>query len=105
MELRTTDEKGDAVVDWVEHEFPTAECVERMGGQARFDIPQEGIQLSKIFRTLSNSKEALGLADFAVSQTTLEQVFVKFAAEQEEETGMDAATLKASMRETYPNFF
>merc|ERR1719158_2385505 len=105
MEIRTNDESGDAVSAWVQKEFPTADCVERMGGQLRYDIPQEGIQLSKIFRTLSNSKQALGLADFAVSQTTLEQVFVKFAADQEEETGMDAATLKASMRETFPSFF
>nr|AKC42131.1 ABCA4 [Petromyzon marinus] len=49
--------------------------------------------LSTIFAALSENQQQLGIADFSVSQTTLDQVFVSFARQQwtdpvDEETGM-----------------
>ncbi|XP_075923304.1 phospholipid-transporting ATPase ABCA1 [Petromyzon marinus] len=49
--------------------------------------------LSTIFTALSENQQQLGIADFSVSQTTLDQVFVSFARQQwtdpvDEETGM-----------------
>lgn len=42
-------------------------------------------QLPKLFAALSQAKSQFGLNDFAVCQSSLEQVFNSFAAEQEQE--------------------
>jgi ABC-type multidrug transport system ATPase subunit len=104
VELRTSDAKATSLKAWVDNKFPQSELEEEIGGQLRYEIPQENVHLSGVFRTLEQDREALGLADFSVSQTTLEQVFVRFAAQQEEETGMSAGQISAGMRESLPNF-
>jgi L-rhamnose mutarotase len=63
----------------------------------------EGLQLSAAWNSVEDGKHKHGVTEYAISQTTLEQVFVRFAAEQEEETGMDGAALAASIRQTIPN--
>ena len=57
----------------------------------RFEIPHvvngEDLKLSQLFGTFTNAKEELGLQEYSLSQTSLEQIFNKFASTQEEETG------------------
>ena len=48
---------------------------------------KESPQLSVVFRELESRKVELELFDYSVSQCSLEQIFIQFAAEQEEERG------------------
>jgi len=43
--------------------------------------------LGKIFRLLEDSKIEQGIVEYSVRETTLEQIFIRFAREQDEEKG------------------
>ena len=47
----------------------------------------EHLSLGVIFRTIEEAREGLQIVEYTVSQTSLEQVFNGFAAQQQEETG------------------
>lgn len=51
-----------------------------------FSLPTNDILLSKIFAILDSAKAMLNLQDFTISQTTLDQVFVNFASQENRET-------------------
>ncbi|CAM9183085.1 unnamed protein product [Sphacelaria rigidula] len=66
--------------------FPgSAELVERPTlFSCRYKIAhQEGMTLADVFRHFEEAKTELGLASYAVGQTTLEQIFNNFAASRE----------------------
>jgi len=65
---------------------------ERQHSKVRFEVPKMapdgGLRrLSDMFSLLESHKEALFIAEYSVSQTSLEQIFNYFASQQEEETG------------------
>jgi hypothetical protein len=57
----------------------------------RFEIPHEvngeELKLSQLFGAFTAAKDNLGLQEYSLSQTSLEQIFNKFASQQEEEQG------------------
>ena len=52
----------------------------------RYAIPSEGRSLAEMFETLENGKHEHGIVQYALSQTTLEQVFIQLAKEQNEDS-------------------
>ena len=56
------------------------------GGYVRLKVSKE-VDLAGAFNTLERNKVAFDIYDYSISQCTLEQVFLKFAKDQEEETG------------------
>jgi len=72
---------------FVESTFPGSVCAEQHGGQLRYDIPRSTLQLGEMFDKMEGARSTLEIQDYALSQTTLEKIFLKFAAEQEEEIG------------------
>ena len=71
-----------------------------------YQLPSAGVSWSSVFRQLESNKERLGIIDYSVSQTSLEQVcrltlscavddcalclqvFINFAKEQNEESAL-----------------
>ena len=45
-----------------------------MQGSVTYQLPSDGLTWSSVFRQLEANKERLGIIDYSVSQTTLEQV-------------------------------
>jgi hypothetical protein len=45
----------------------------------RYEIPSDATTLADIFELINANAEKRGIVDFSVSQTTLEDVFLKFA--------------------------
>ena len=45
----------------------------------RYQISQEEAHLPTLFKTIKKAKAEIGFEAFSVSQTSLEQVFIKFA--------------------------
>ena len=86
-----------AMLAYVAAAFPGSSLVEQHEQNFRFSIPQVGRTLSSIFAKIEDARtgdsdegsiaQRVEIEEYAVSQTTLEQVFNKFAAQQEEETG------------------
>ncbi|CAM6122589.1 unnamed protein product [Calypogeia fissa] len=59
--------------------FPGATLDEQHSLRVKYSIPLEGLSLSKVFRTIESEKERIGLEDYSVSQSSLEQIFISFA--------------------------
>ena len=58
--------------------FPGATIVDEHSTMINFEIPKTSIsKLSVAFRTMESEKANLQIADYALSQSTLEQVFLK----------------------------
>jgi hypothetical protein len=62
--------------------------VERHGLKLRFKIPPQSDPLGRLFMRIEAAKARLRIREYSFSQTTLEQVFNFFAAQQEEEKGV-----------------
>ncbi|XP_017334205.1 phospholipid-transporting ATPase ABCA1 isoform X2 [Ictalurus punctatus] len=62
--------------------FPGIELKERHHNVLHYQLPTRACSLAHVFSVLSNSRKELRIAEYSVSQTTLDQVFVNFAKEQ-----------------------
>jgi len=67
--------------------FTGAQLVERQGTTLRFRLPSTGEPLAAYFAKLERARAEFGVASYTLGQTTLEQIFVQFAGQQDEETG------------------
>ena len=66
--------------------FHGATLVEAKGVILRYTIPREGeVCLPDMFAALETEKERLGIENYALSQATLDQVFIRLASEGEED--------------------
>jgi ATP-binding cassette subfamily A (ABC1) protein 3 len=74
-------------LEFIASTFLGQKVLERHEQVIRFNLPADGHALGAIFGTIEGARSKLGIAEYTVSQTTLEQVFNSFAAQQEEETG------------------
>ncbi|XP_077391609.1 ATP-binding cassette, sub-family A (ABC1), member 7 isoform X2 [Festucalex cinctus] len=83
--LRLADSDSDPdtcpVNNYIKDTFPMIELKERHQNVQQFQLPVHACCLAQVFGVLANYEE-LGISDFSVSQTTLDQVFVNFAKEQ-----------------------
>lgn len=89
LELKLVDGTGPAGVTAIK-EFMTATfhsplLTEEYAGRLAYKIPtqQQTIPTGTVFRALEEQKAAGLLEEYSFSQTTLEQVFIEFAKEQE----------------------
>ncbi|CAB9505681.1 Retinal-specific ATP-binding cassette transporter [Seminavis robusta] len=64
-------------------QYPTCILRERQDMKARFEISSADVSIAQIFAFIEENKENLRLADYGISQTSLEQVFNMHAAEAE----------------------
>ncbi len=62
-----------------------SECVlrERQDTKVRYEVGSNGLKIASLFSDIENSKTELSVADYGISQTSLEQVFNMHAAEAE----------------------
>ncbi|CAE8601223.1 unnamed protein product [Polarella glacialis] len=65
---------------------PDATLLEHHAGRFLFQLPplQNKLTLGKVFCELQSNMSSLGITDYSLMQPSLEQVFVRFAREQEE---------------------
>jgi len=104
IELKGPAENAPAAAQLIESLFPDTTCLEAHGGFQVFEVgggvaksdgaAKAGVafRLGEVFRALDQAKTALGLESYTLSQTTLEQVFLNIASEQQDE---DAAVAPA----------
>lgn len=84
--LRLADNRSDTescpIDGYMRRYFPFIELKERHQSVLQYQLPSHACCLARLFDVLANNHEELGVVDFSVSQTTLDQVFVNFAKEQ-----------------------
>merc|ERR1712187_87863 len=63
--------------------YPDHLLRERQDSKVRYEVSSLGVRITRIFAAIEANKGRLRLADYGVSQTSLEQVFNMHAAEAE----------------------
>merc|ERR1711881_287072 len=66
---------------YVKGVFPSAGLIDDpIGGVSKFEVGREDIVLSEVFTKLNSDMEEYGIVDWGLTETTLEEVFLKLAA-------------------------
>ncbi|KAK5166925.1 uncharacterized protein LTR77_007654 [Saxophila tyrrhenica] len=77
----TSDADTAKLWEWVRATFTVAEAEQRtFGGQVRFAVPAresgDGREVGRLFRVIEGAKGEVGVRDYSVGPTTLDQVFM-----------------------------
>jgi len=76
--LNRAQERMELLTNELSKDFKGTHLVESVGLHCRINIPKtESLKLSQIFRTIEKIKDEFGLADYAVSEATLDSIFVR----------------------------
>ncbi|XP_047137876.1 phospholipid-transporting ATPase ABCA3 isoform X1 [Hydra vulgaris] len=78
-------EKTQRIKEFMENTFPGSMLIEDRQGLLQYQILNSDIRWSQMFGTLEENSARLGIIDYSVSQTSLEQVFINFAKYQHSE--------------------
>uniref|UniRef100_A0AAV2MPG3 ATP-binding cassette sub-family A member 2 n=1 Tax=Knipowitschia caucasica TaxID=637954 RepID=A0AAV2MPG3_KNICA len=70
------------VVRFFNRNFPEALLKERHHTKVQFQLKSERLSLAQVFSKMQRVVDLLGIQDYSVSQTTLDNVFVNFAKQQ-----------------------
>ncbi|XP_069042006.1 phospholipid-transporting ATPase ABCA1 isoform X2 [Lepisosteus oculatus] len=73
--------------------FLGIELKERHQNVLQYQLPSRACSLAHVFATLSQNCQRLGIGDYSVSQTTLDQVFVNFAKDQSDDDQLREVTV------------
>lgn len=89
--LLTVGENGkvEDVRQFIAETFKGAAEVESYGGNMKYRLGKQEMNLSKIFRVLEDNKQKLSITEYSIGQTTLEQIFINFAARGDQELEQD----------------
>ncbi|CAK4382855.1 unnamed protein product [Aphanomyces euteiches] len=77
------EDRYESMVAHLENVFGQVQLIERQNDVSRFQLTSvDKLALSTVFSTVEQAKASLGLQEYTISQTTLEQIFNTFAAQQ-----------------------
>lgn len=74
---------------FVKTTFVESKELECYGGNMKYRLGKQDMKLSDIFSLLESKKAELGIIDYSIGQTTLEQIFISFAAAGDKELDED----------------
>lgn len=78
-----TSKSHEIIESFVLSQFPDAKLLNSVGDVQHYEIPQTKYPLSVMFKIMQDNKDKYNISDYSISQTTLEQVFLNFAKQQE----------------------
>ncbi|XP_077990027.1 phospholipid-transporting ATPase ABCA3-like [Glandiceps talaboti] len=84
---------------YIQNVFQGAALVEEHQGMLQYQVDSIGLNWSTIFAAIEDKKEELMIAEYSVSQTSLEQVFLNFAKEQHMDKWQKKLSKKLSGRQ------
>ncbi len=74
LRLSTPSTEPCPVDTFIQSSFPGIQLKERHQNVLQYQLPSQACSLACVFEVLSNNYKELGIADYTVSQTTLDQV-------------------------------
>ncbi|ELU18493.1 hypothetical protein CAPTEDRAFT_149677 [Capitella teleta] len=82
------------VINYIKTTFPGSKVKDQHLNQVTLETPSDSTRLSLIFGNLEQDRHKLGVVDYSVRQTSLDQIFVNFARSQTDGvTDIDEASL------------
>ncbi|XP_042333674.1 ATP-binding cassette sub-family A member 2 isoform X3 [Sceloporus undulatus] len=88
------------VVRFFNRNFPEAILKERHHTKVQYQLKSEQISLAQVFSKMEQVVDILGIEDYSVSQTTLDNVFVNFAKKQSDNLEQQEASSPACSMES-----
>uniref|UniRef100_A0A670KMZ7 ATP-binding cassette sub-family A member 2 n=1 Tax=Podarcis muralis TaxID=64176 RepID=A0A670KMZ7_PODMU len=85
------------VVRFFNRNFPEAVLKERHHTKVQYQLKSEQISLAQVFSKMEQVVDILGIEDYSVSQTTLDNVFVNFAKKQSDNLEQQESSPACSM--------
>ena len=79
VEYLNAQEYGFRIINWMCRNFAQVEVLEQCGEFFKLRVPKENKTIGWLFGQLEFEKRGLGIQEYSVSQTTLEQIFQNFA--------------------------
>ncbi|KAM8946763.1 cholesterol transporter ABCA5 [Pelodytes ibericus] len=96
LEADISVQKAELVHKEILQLFPNASRQESYTSLLSYKVPKEDVQaLSQLFSKLEQVKHAFNIEEYSFSQSTLEQVFIELAKEQDEEDNV--ATMNSTL--------
>eukprot|EP00457_Paulinella_chromatophora_P000735 gb/GEZN01000735.1/.p1 GENE.gb/GEZN01000735.1/~~gb/GEZN01000735.1/.p1 ORF type:complete len:1181 (-),score=199.45 gb/GEZN01000735.1/:231-3473(-) len=89
VDVNTSEDKVQLVDSFLCSSFPGAKLVEAHGGSLKYSVAKV-FSLGAMFRLVESKKQELGLANYSIAEMSLEQIFILFAKQQDEERGQVA---------------
>ncbi|XP_035276766.1 retinal-specific phospholipid-transporting ATPase ABCA4-like isoform X2 [Anguilla anguilla] len=83
---RTMDGDVDGITKLIHHHVPEAKLLEMIGQEITYLLPNKDVQYrsyASLFRELEETLSEMGLSSFGISDTSLEEIFLKVTAEGE----------------------
>jgi len=81
LSIHTSDrskEMSDKVIAFVARVCPDAHLLnDPMGGTSDFELPRDSIKISEIYLEVDKMTETLNILDWGITETTMEEVFLK----------------------------
>lgn len=65
------------ILEFVKTVLPKSVLLTKFNGNFSFQVPLEGLEVSNIFEIFEKNKEELLISDWGISQSSLEDVFMK----------------------------
>ncbi|XP_045145112.1 ATP-binding cassette sub-family A member 2 isoform X2 [Echinops telfairi] len=86
------------VVRFFNHHFPEAVLKERHHTKVQYQLKSQHISLAQVFSRMEQVVGVLGIEDYSVSQTTLDNVFVNFAKKQSDNLEQQETELPSGLQ-------
>jgi len=114
MEIVAAERSIRRVQKFVEKMFEGAKLEEFHAGRLKYHLPKQNMSLSAIFKAIEQHKAELEIEDYSVCQSTLEQIFLLMAQQQDDQDRhaadrnlpySDVDSPKTSPQSGYPHEF
>jgi len=90
LSVRLNEEsESEKLFQFMASSFPTSQIQETHRNLFEFVLPFSDTKLSKVFGLVEKNRQSLNIKDYSVNQSSLDQIFVNFAKEQNEEEFVD----------------
>ncbi|KAM7400259.1 hypothetical protein PAMA_004793 [Pampus argenteus] len=83
---RVLDGDIDSITSLIHHHVPEAKLIEMIGQELTYLLPNKGFKhraYASLFRELEDTLADIGLSSFGISDTSLEEIFIKVTADGE----------------------
>uniref|UniRef100_A0A4W6FEQ1 ATP binding cassette subfamily A member 4 n=1 Tax=Lates calcarifer TaxID=8187 RepID=A0A4W6FEQ1_LATCA len=83
---RVLDGDVDSITSLIHHHVPEAKLIEMIGQELTYLLPNKGFKhraYASLFRELEETLADMGLSSFGISDTSLEEIFIKVTADGE----------------------
>lgn len=77
LEIHSAHEYIEQIQSYISEQFTGAELQEMHFGHLKYQLPKSNCSLGDVFASLELKKQEFGIRDYAVSQTSLESIFVR----------------------------